>query len=233
MFLTRMQINTRRRGAQKLLSSPQAMHAAVLAGFPDPRPSCDGRVLWRVDTYQPHRVLLYTVSPDKPDFTHLAEQAGWPTTTAWDTRDYDGLLASLRVGQRWHFRLTANPVHSARRAEWTQTKPLAHVTVAQQERWLLDRAGKLGFRISTTQHGPTTEHGDIGGDPDVAVVDRAVRRFTRGASQVTISMATFEGHLDITDAHALRTALTFGIGRAKSYGCGLLTLAPLTARQQS
>jgi CRISPR system Cascade subunit CasE len=202
MFLTRMQINTARRAAQKLLSSPQAMHAAVLAGFPDPRPSRDGRVLWRVDTYQPHRVLLYTVSPDKPDFTHL------------------------RVGQRWHFRLTANPVHSARRAEWTQTKPLAHVTVAQQERWLLDRAEKFGFRISTTQHG------DLGGDPDVAVVNRAVRHFTRGAAQVTISMATFEGHLEITDAHALRAALTFGIGRAKSYGCGLLTLAPLTARQQ-
>jgi CRISPR system Cascade subunit CasE len=219
MFLTRMQINPRRRGAQKLLSSPQAMHAAVLAGFPDPRPSQDGRVLWRVDTYQSHRVLLYTVSPDKPDFTHLAEQAGWPTTTAWDTRGYDSLLESLRTGQRWHFRLAANPVHSARRAEWTETKPLAHVTVAQQQQWLLDRADKLGFRLSRCATGDA---------PDVVVVDRGMRHFTRnGSSRVTVSVVTFEGHLEITDPEALRRSLTFGIGRAKSYGCGLLTLAPL------
>jgi CRISPR system Cascade subunit CasE len=201
------------------------MHAAVLAGFPDARPSQEGRVLCRVDTYQTHRVLLYAVSPDKPDFTHLAEQAGWPTTTAWDTRGYDGLLDSLRDGQRWHFRLTANPVHSARRAEWTETKPLAHVTVAQQLQWLLDRAEGLGFRIPGGKQGDGEE-----GEPDVAVVDRSVRRFSRGEGRVTVATATFEGHLEITDPAALRKALTFGIGRAKSYGCGLLTLAPLAGR---
>ncbi len=66
MFLTRMQLNPQRRAAQKLLASPQAMHAAVLAGFTDSRPSGDGRILWRVDTYGRHRVLLYLSSPEKP-----------------------------------------------------------------------------------------------------------------------------------------------------------------------
>ncbi|WP_370964712.1 type I-E CRISPR-associated protein Cas6/Cse3/CasE [Amycolatopsis sp. cg9] len=140
MFLTKMQLNPRRRGAQKLLASPQAMHAAVLAGFPDARPAEDGRVLWRVDTYATHRVLLFIVSPDKPDLQHLVEQAGWPTTHAWQTAAYDGLLGSLRAGQQWQFRLTANPVRSGRRKGWESTKPLGHVTVAQQQQWLLDRA---------------------------------------------------------------------------------------------
>jgi CRISPR system Cascade subunit CasE len=37
----------------------------------------------------------------------------------------------------------------------------------------------------------------------------------------------FEGRLLITDPDALRAALVTGIGPAKGYGCGLLTLAPV------
>lgn len=212
-----MQVNPQRRDARRLVASPQAMHAAVLSGFSDARPSEEGRVLWRLDTYGRHKVLLFIASPDKPDLTHLVEQAGWPTTEAWQTRSYDELLDSLRIGQRWQFRLTANPVRSGRREGWTDTKPLGHVTVKQQEQWLLDRAERLGFRLSTS-----VVRKD---EPDLAVVDRAVRRFDRQGARVTVSTATFEGHLEVADVATMRRSLTFGIGRAKSYGCGLLTLA--------
>jgi CRISPR system Cascade subunit CasE len=220
MFLTKMPLNPARRGTRKLLSSPQALHAAVVAGFPDPRPTADGRILWRLDQYDDGRkLLLYVASPDKPDFTHVIEQAGWQTTHTWDTRSYDDLLDSLGEGQRWQFRLTANPVHSARREEWTDTKPLAHVTVKQQEQWLVDRTSKLGFQL-VPSHATSPEN-----DPDLAVVGRTVHRFKRQGSTVTIAAATFQGHLEITDAATFRHALTYGIGRAKAYGCGLLTLA--------
>ncbi|GAB3552968.1 CRISPR system Cascade subunit CasE [Actinopolyspora lacussalsi] len=220
MFLTKMPLNPRRRAARKLLGSPQALHAAVQAGFADPSPTEEGRVLWRLDTYGQHRVLLYTASPEKPDFTHIVEQVGWPTTEAWQTREYDGLLESLRPGQHWQFRLTANPVHSARREDWSDTKPLAHVTVKQQEQWLLDRIPRLGFQLVTTGS-------DGEAAPDLAVVERNNRRFNRrGSDPVTIATATFEGQLEVTEPAALRHALTFGIGRAKAYGCGMLTLAP-------
>jgi len=227
MFLTKMPLNPRRRGTHNLMSSPQALHAAVMAGFADGRPTDDGRVLWRLDTYDSHRVVLFTASPDQPDFTHLVEQAGWPTTETWTTRPYDPLLESLRPGQQWQFRLTANPVHSGRRASWADTKPLGHVTVKQQECWLLDRTHNAGFRIV-----PRHDSDSADTDPDLAVIERTVRRFRRGDRQITIAMATFEGHLEITDAAALRRSLTFGIGRAKSYGCGLLTLArPPSSKQ--
>lgn len=221
MFLTRMQINPRRRGARQLLSSPQALHAAVCSGFTDAAPTSEGRILWRLDTYATHRVFLYVASPDKPDFTHIVEQAGWPTTETWDTRAYDGLLERLENGQRWQFRLTANPVHAVRREGWTESKPLAHVTVSQQEQWLLDRSQRTGFRVL-----PRLAADAQDGEIEMRIVDRGVRRFRRGAGQVTISTATYEGILEITDVSALRHGLTHGIGRAKSYGCGLLTLAP-------
>ncbi|MFE9328949.1 type I-E CRISPR-associated protein Cas6/Cse3/CasE [Nocardia sp. NPDC052278] len=159
-------------------------------------------------------------TPDKPDLTHIVEQAGWPTTETWDTKPYDRLLERLTLGQQWQFRLTANPVHSARRDGWTDTEPLARITVAQQQQWLLDRAARIGIRIL-----PGLAPNATADEVELTITDRTVHRFTRGQGRVTISTATYEGLLEVTDVAALRHSLTFGIGRAKSYGCGLLTLA--------
>lgn len=219
MFLTRMQINPRRRGARKLISSPHAMHAAVSAGFPDTRPTGHGRILWRLDVHSDHRILLFVASPDRPDFTHIAEQAGWPSTETWSTQPYASLLGSLRAGQRWQFRLTANPVHAVRREGWADTKPLGHVTVKQQEQWLIDRAPGLGFALAPIENTAATD------EYDLVLLDRAVRRFRRDGAPVTLATATFEGQLEITDPTQLSRALTHGVGRGKAYGCGLITLA--------
>lgn len=225
MFLSRIQLNPARRGTRRLVSSPQTLHAAVLAGFADPAPSSDGRVLWRLDRHGEHRLLLYVASPDRPDFTHISEQAGWPTTETWETASYERLLDSLRAGDVWQFRLTANPVRSGRRDGWEDTKPLAHVTVSQQQQWLLDRAERAGLRILPVA---SASH-DAQAVPDLAVVERRVHRFDRQGARVTIATATYQGMLEVTDIDALRHHLTHGIGRAKAYGCGLMTLAKPSA----
>ncbi|MGH8922939.1 MAG: type I-E CRISPR-associated protein Cas6/Cse3/CasE, partial [Actinomycetes bacterium] len=62
MHLTRFEINPQRRDARLLLASPQRMHAAVLAAFPESREEpCTGRILWRVDEGR-HDAILYVVS---------------------------------------------------------------------------------------------------------------------------------------------------------------------------
>ena len=80
MYLTKCEINPARRDARKLLGSPQAMHAAVMAAFPRAVTAEEGRALWRLDEVRAG-TYLYVVSPWKPDLTHVVEQAGWPTTT--------------------------------------------------------------------------------------------------------------------------------------------------------
>jgi CRISPR system Cascade subunit CasE len=220
MFLTRFPINPARRGARKLLSSPQAMHAAVRAGFADPadyeRPG--SRTLWRLDSPAPATVHLYLASPGRPDLTHLLEQAGWPTTATWDTRAYDPLLATLQPGQRWGFRLTANPAHSGRKTpESKETQRFGYLRVAEQEQWLLQRAARCGFAVATQQNGL----------PNLRLHHRQTLSFKRGMQPVTLTTVTYDGVLDVIDAEAFRAALTGGIGHAKAYGCGLLTLAPV------
>jgi CRISPR system Cascade subunit CasE len=218
MHLTRFDINPQRRGARDLLTSPQKLHAAVLAAFPPGTSTAEdiGRVLWRVDQHE-HRTILYLVSPHRPDLTHLVESVGWPSTHGWDTRDYTPLLAALSTGTRWAFRLMANPVSSRRKTpDAPRSQRFGHVTVAQQTQWLLDRAARNGFLIPT----------GTAAEPDVAVRRRQTLQFTRKGRTVTLATAVFEGHLEIADPDALRAGLINGVGPAKGYGCGLLTLAP-------
>jgi len=44
---------------------------------------------------------------------------------------------------------------------------------------------------------------------------------------VTIGQAQLQGKLTVTDREQFRTSFTLGIGRARSFGCGLLQLVPL------
>lgn len=216
MYLTRFAVNTSRHGARRLLASPHRLHAAVLAAFP---PDADqGRVLWRIDEGG-HRTDLFLVSRHRPDLTHLVEEAGWPTSSSWDTASYQPFLDRLAVGQTWAFRLRANPVRRVSRGEGLRGTVKAHVTPVQQQDWLLRRASGLGFSVPE----------GTSGVPGLVVKNRSTARFQRAHSEpgrdVTIVMATFEGILDVTDPDAMRTTLTQGVGRAKAYGCGLLTLA--------
>jgi CRISPR system Cascade subunit CasE len=215
MFLTRFEINPARREARALLASPHRVHAAVMASFPEGHAeSDDGRVLWRLDEGG-HDVVLYVVSPGEPDLTHLVESVGRPVY-GWETRDYEPLLGKIASGDRWAFRLRANPVHNARKTEGAaRSQRFAQVTVAQQTDWFLRQAQRHGF---------TVPDGELG-EPDLVVRARQTVRFARGHRTVTLGTAVFEGHLRIEDPTLVRTALVGGIGPAKGYGCGLLTLA--------
>ncbi|MGK4584407.1 type I-E CRISPR-associated protein Cas6/Cse3/CasE [Kitasatospora sp. HPMI-4] len=233
MFLTRFRLNTARTGTRRLLSSPQRLHAAVMSSFAEPPGQPDGgpRILWRVDHNSPAEVLLYLVSPQRPDLTHLVEQAGWPATGGWQTFDYAPFLNGLTAGSTWSFRLTANPVHSIRRKEGEPTKRTAHLTHRHQAQWLLGRQEKGGFSI--IEKTPDRQLLPQGDEHELIVRDQRGLDFTKTEQpggpgrRVTLVTATYDGRLRVTDPDAFRRTLTAGLGKAKAYGCGLMTLAPV------
>jgi len=220
MYLSRIALNTRRRNTITALASPQKLHAAVESSFPpDLSKSC--RNLWRIDRLN-NDLYLLVLSEGKPDFSHVVEQFGWPgAEQKWETKDYAYLIKRIAAGQRWQFRLRANPVHSVKQANSFQTqesvnrgKVYAHVTVQQQEQWLLERAAKYGFNLQ---------------EGSFHVVQQEVRQFLRHRKPVTLGIATFEGILEVADASLFHRALVCGIGRAKAYGCGLLTITRVSS----
>ena len=232
VYFSRMRLNPTRRGTRTLVGSPQAMHAAVLGSHPGSTATGDARVLWRLDRHFTHDLELFVVSPSKPDFTGIVEQAGWPTIEAWDTTEYERFLRRLVTGQRWRFRLTANPVYSATegRGASSRGKVVPHVTVAHQGNWLLTNSERWGFEIPDVS---AETAGNLVRGREVAAFGRksGVPGTSGSAAprrrRVEITRADYVGVLQVTDAERLRSALVQGMGRAKAYGCGLMTLAPL------
>ena len=218
-YFSKFLINPQRRGARKLLSSPQALHAAVMATIPpDVKPEY-GRILWRLDITG-HQYVLYVLSPEKPDFSALVEQAGWDTRPG-ESAHCGRLLAKLENGQEWGFRLTANPV---KRQRGKGDKILPHVTPAQQSAWLRERAQQWGFEVIPAEGQELEDAPTVTGRNDLSFS----RRDTGGhVGRITLRKAQFDGALRITDAELFRKALVNGMGRGKAYGMGLMTLAPL------
>lgn len=219
MFLTHMPLNPRRRSTRDLIASPQRLHAAVLSAFP-PGASERGRILWRLDQPERHRLDLYVVSLTAPSLEAMADEAGWPTAPEWRTADYRRFLDGLETGQRWVFRLRANPIRNERPPEGGRGKRVPILRVEGQIGWLNSRAEGLGFTLAAGEHGP-----------NVRVLERDMAGFDRGRggsrARVTLSMAAYEGVLEVQDPGRLRATLVDGIGSAKGYGCGLMTLAPV------
>lgn len=224
---TRMMLNPATRSGRRLLFNRQAMHAAVMAAFsPDTHDRMEGRPLWRLDE-DGHRHTLYLVSPAPPDLTHVVEQAGW-AGESWSSVDYEPFLGRLRAGQQWGFRLTANPVKSVAQVQG-RSKILPHVTPTQQTGWLDDRSSSWGFSLLAPESSSVGVENDV--TPPVRVTQRRDERFgrsdgARGRDRVTLRMAQFDGLLRVEEPEVFREALVGGMGRAKAYGCGLMTLLP-------
>lgn len=235
-YLSRIWLNPLRSGTQRLLRNPQAMHAAVLGGFPT-QPVTD-RVLWRLELGQPHRAELLVLSGMRPSWEHLVEQAGWPGAEDPQAvvRSYQPLLERLSVGQQYAFRVRANPVSSTRHPLApsvaqkerlaAQQRPrgvrVAHRTARDQLVWFTDRIESWGFSLLLTSSG----------DFQLQLSGRDRISFTKSASdgerrRVTIQTAVFEGTLQVTEPTTARNTLLNGIGSGRAYGCGLVTLSPL------
>jgi CRISPR system Cascade subunit CasE len=195
------------------LASPHVLHGAVESSFPRRLNEKRERILWRVD-YVPDTCNLLVLSAKQPDFLHIARQFGYEQK--WETKNYNSLLARLQTGQVWRFRLRANPVHSSciEKSETSgRGKIFAHVTQQQQRQWFIARAQACGFSLDENAF-------------DVVHAEWKKFRKAKGSShEIALRTADFEGILTISDAEFFKYTLMSGIGRAKAYGCGLLTIA--------
>lgn len=225
MYMSRCEINPKRRGARKLLGSPQAMHAAVMSCFPRSQADQIGRVLWRQDEVGDSTFILVT-SMLKPDFSVIEEQAGWRDASTTQYKDYGAFLGAIQTGTQYRFRLTANPTRSIRQNE-ARSKRVPHVGRANQERWLLEKSESNGFNIPKAVENLSDQ--PVG--RAFSLVSSTSLRFQRNSTQgrnVTLRVVSFEGVLEVVDEDKFRTALVNGIGSGKAYGCGLLTVVPIS-----
>ena len=203
MFLTRMRLDTTNRNTMRALIALNRIHGAVESAFSREH----GRCLWRIDNLRGQTYLML-LSEEQPDLTNAAAQFGME---GWETVSYDPLLERIREGSRWNFRLVANPTESKAHGKDERGKVFAHVTPKYQREWLLKRSESHGFHLD---------------EDSFDVKKNQWFHFQKNAKgpEVSLLQVTFEGTLTVTNPELFRKLLTKGIGRAKAYGMGLMTV---------
>ena len=218
MHLSQLIINPQHKQAQIDLASPYQLHRTLARAFgdaPEGRHRAHHGVLFRVEAPRPGGVPVLVQSASTPDWRSLP--AGWATRIAGPKP----VALDLREGQRLRFRLVANPVrrvtvegkkHPRREA---LVHPRAKDGIPTGYLDWLDR--------QFSRHGA-----------DVAEVADAPFRMERKrkAGKAVISKTKlphvgvrFDGELRVIDPDRLAVAVASGIGPAKAFGFGLLSLA--------
>ena len=225
IWLSLLELNPRSRAVRNDLRDCNGLHRTIMKLFPevDPRSARNALgVLHRLEQGAAGKVRVLLQSLDRPDFACLPE--GYLETPP-RSKTLDSIDVLLQPGSKLLFRLRANPT----RAIDTKTRPDGtksngkRVELRGEEAcmgWLHRKAGQHGFRILACRMDA--------GAPDPRRVNGKVEGH-KGGSQITVASVLFDGILEVVDTALLREALQTGIGRAKSYGHGLLSLAP--ARQ--
>ena len=209
MYLSRIALDVSRRETMKALAQPNIFHGAVENCFSGERE----RKLWRLDNFN-NKLFLLMLSGDIPDLMKIQEQFGYKSDEdGWEVKNYINLLNRLETGQKWRFRLCANPVRSVIENDGKRGKIYAHITMKHQKNWLLQRSEKHGFQLEYDQF-TVTRNERI-----------KFRKNADDSKKISLSMVDFEGILRITDVSCFKQTLVNGVGRAKAYGCGLLTVA--------
>lgn len=200
MYLSEIKLDLFDRGNMKTLADIYRTHQLVMAGFraSSRQESC---VLYRVEHSIRNETALAVIlvqSTTEPDWSRLES-----TTLHTQTKEFS---LGFSINQRFRFRLLINPVVARNGKRWGLIRDGA------LRDWLKKRQNAIG---ATFESFTVIDEGYFSGNkPKNGKQDKII-----------IKKARFEGILRTVKPDALYTAVKVGIGPAKAFGCGLLSLA--------
>jgi CRISPR system Cascade subunit CasE len=221
MYLSKLELNLRSREARRDLNIPYELHRTLANAFVTPEGQ-DYRathgVLFRVEStvgFGAQPVVLVQ-SATAPNWSQL------PLDYTQRPVPCKSYAPTLTTGQVLGFRLVANPTKKVAREGRRQGNrvPLFNVggseeaTPAQQ--WLQRKAVLCGFELlhvlAEDFRQTSTHPNGSSGRPN--------------KQQLPLYGVRFDGLLRVSDPHLLAKAVGQGIGSAKAFGFGLLSLNP-------
>lgn len=173
----------------------------------------EGGFLFRIDVQSAGRVVVLVQSAVEPNWGYAFHNASHLLAAAPETKPFEPCFAA---GQRLRFRLVANPTRKISTDD--ENRPNGTRVPVPAERlveWLATRAQPAGF---TLDDGTTTvQAGYLYGTKGQA-----------GGKPISLRCARYDGTLCVADSGRFRETLIRGIGPAKAFGCGLLSVARVT-----
>jgi CRISPR system Cascade subunit CasE len=238
MYLSQLILNPRNRQVQKDLSDCQHLHCTILRAFPEVEktPGFGARaqfgLLYRLETNNhTGQTTVLVQSQTLPNWKVLPN--GYLAETSDSLainpacKPIEQLYKQLKSGMRLVFRLRANPTRKI------DTKPKATGQKSNGKRvelqkeseqidWLKRKAETGGFRLLSLKIAP-----DLDNLQTQPIAKNIGWRANKNELQkLTFAGVLFQGILEITDLQVFQKTLSDGIGSGKSYGFGLLSIAP-------
>lgn len=201
MYLSRLTLNQSRL-AMNWVSNPYRVHQRLMmASDKDPR------LLFRIEDQQtPIRILAQTWR--EPDWSAAFMSFDVLSMTV-ECKLFDPLLAT---GAAYHFRLLANPTIKKSHLGDEQGKRIGLLKDEDQLAWLSRKLNAAGAQILTCR---VNRNG----------MQRMKKNQRKDDATLTHLSALFEGILIVHDPLQMGVSIKKGIGPAKGFGFGLLSLA--------
>ena len=122
----------------------------------------------------------------------------------------------MHSGTQVRYRIDANPTKRLGNSAGDKKGRLAPLHGADAEEWWHRRAAESGLELLSTTASAM---------PDIL---GSRNRDRRGRCRATSHGVTrFEGVAVVADPEKVRSAVVEGVGRARTYGCGLLSIEPV------
>ncbi len=223
MLLHRIHLNPRCREARRDLSDPYQLHSTLCRAFCEPDRKCpEGEILWRLEpeTDSTGRPRILLQSRSIPDWARIGVQ-GWlaKADPAVDLKNRLK-LDSLKVGQRFRFRLRANPCVTR------NGKRLGLLRQEEQEAWVERKAQRHGFSLPRLASFNSSETSQERVDVRISQ-EQILRGKQHSGNGIRVYSVLYDGILTVTDPDIFRVTLQTGIGHGKVMGLGLLSVAPI------
>ncbi|MHB0858475.1 MAG: type I-E CRISPR-associated protein Cas6/Cse3/CasE [Anaerolineae bacterium] len=212
MYLSRLRLNPRHRRVQSELARPYELHRSVLRAFPEELP-VDERVLYRVDLDpRSSTPWLIVQSQCAPDWRWALDQQSYLLAGA--APEVKRVELALTAGQLLAFRLRANPTKKYTNPQNGEKRRVGLYREEEQLVWLSEKGKADGFSLLRAQ---VRDEGLLRGNiPESA---------GKPGHTLTHLAVRFDGLLQVTAPDLLLEAVRNGIGSAKGFGFGLLSLA--------
>jgi CRISPR system Cascade subunit CasE len=238
LFLSRLLLDQRSRQVMSELAHSYEMHRTLMRAFGSPSDDKERKqrdefcVLYRADIDVPGIVKVYVQSCVEPNWSYLEELPDYlywdQETPGYEYKDVTSPYLNIREGDRFNFRLRANPVKRVgKNNDEMIGKRVGLVREDEQIDWLERRAKACGFELLANR----VEDDDGGTKLIPRVTIRPEGKHTSrkkdGEKKHTMThlAVLFDGYLRVTEAKVFMDTVAHGIGPAKAFGCGLLSLA--------
>jgi CRISPR system Cascade subunit CasE len=206
LYLSKLTLRIEHPVVVRAIGDLHALHRLILQGYPDAADGGMGRVLFRLELpRRPSETPALIIQSDKsPDWTPLETLACIEGPKEWSP--------TFAAGQKLRFRLRATPTKKTNFGD-DATKPghrrIGLFTEEEQRKWLDRKASESGFEALTV---------------DLRKIGWQSGR-QPGGMVIRHHAIEYDGILQIIDSDAFTAAVIGGIGPAKGFGFGLLSLS--------